>query len=169
MTKLRTTLLAALGLVILNTVIVLYTTRTGHATGGPSAVQVVGTASTSDVNNPAFQPVQFSLLPNSSTTNTATLYSAPVPAGKRLVIDYVSAQAQDLAGGAVGMTIGTVVNGVDVSYIVFVNKDDTNAVNQQVSIYADPGTQVQAFVFNASPATHCGSLVNISGHYVSLP
>jgi len=169
MTKLRNTLLAAFGLVVLNTVVVLYTTRTTHAAGGPVVVQVTGTASTEDVNNPAIQPVQFSLLPSSTSSNTNAVYFQ-VPTGKRLVIDYISSQAQDLGGGAAAMTLGTTVNGQFVSYIVYVNKADTNAVNTPVSITADPGSFVQAFAFNAAhtPAS-CGGLISISGHYVNVP
>ena len=174
MTKLRNTLLAALGLVVLNTVIVLYSTRATHATGSPVTVQVTGTASTADINNSDLQPVQFYLFPHSTTSNQNAQYF-PVPAGKRLVIDYYSAQAQDLSGGAVLLTLGatagpvTTTNTGFVSHIIFVNKDDTNAVSGPVKIYADPGTTVQAFVANASPATSCGSVIYISGHYVNVP
>ena len=174
MTKLRNTLLAAFGLVVLNTVVVLYSTRTTHAAGGPVAVQVTGTASTADVNNSDLQPVQFYLAPHSVTSNQNS-QSFPVPAGKRLVIDYYSAQAQDLSGGAVLLTLTATAGPVTtsntgyVNHIIFVDKDDNNAVSGPVKIYADPGTSVQASVANASPATSCGSLIYISGHYVNVP
>jgi hypothetical protein len=166
MIKLRNALLAALGLVVLNTVVVLYTTRSGHAAGSPVVVQVQGTASTEEVNNPDLQTVQFNLLPNSLTSSTnAVTFS--VPAHKRLVIDYYSSQAQDLTGGAAGLVLSTTTNSENGQYIIYVNKNDTDAVNQTCHIVADPGTVVQAFAFNAGSTTHeCGGLINISGHYI---
>ena len=119
-----------------------------------------------NVDEGALQPIQFNLLPHSTSTNQNALYYQ-VPAGQRLVIEYYSAQAQDLSGGAAGMTLSTVSNGNSVSYIVYVNKNDTNAVNQTTRIYADPGSYVQVFVFN-NGATCAGS-INISGYLVNIP
>jgi len=170
MNKFRNALLAALGLVVLNTVVVLYTTRTGRATSPVPVVQVTGTTTTTDVSDN--QEVQFNLSPHSLGSNTNAAFFGPIPAGKRLVIDYYSSQAQDLTGGAAALTIGTVVNGSDVNYMVYVNKDDTNAVNQTVHICADPGTSVQAFAFNSPPLSgpsSCGATINISGHYIKYP
>jgi hypothetical protein len=124
-------------------------------------------ALTRDVDNGALQPVQFSLVPSSLTSGQAAAYYQ-VPAGKRLVIEYYSAQAQDLTGGAVGLTLATSVSGVFTSYIVFVNANTTNQVNQTTRIYADPGTTVQAFVFNAGGAKECGSVISVSGYLVNV-
>jgi hypothetical protein len=121
-----------------------------------------------NVDEGALQPIQFNLFPHSSSSGQNAVYFN-VPAGKRLVIEYYSAQAQDLSGGASGMTIGTTANGNFVSYIVYVNKADTNAVNQTTRIYADPGTVVQAFAFNGGGATSCGATINISGYLVNFP
>ena len=120
------------------------------------------------VDEAALQPIQFNLFPHSSTNGQNAVYFN-VPPGKRLVIEYYSAQAQDLSGGAAGLTIGTTANGNFVSYIVYVNKTDTNAVNQITRIYADPGTVVQAFAFNAGGASSCGATINFSGHLVDVP
>jgi len=121
-----------------------------------------------NVDEGALQPIQFNLLPHSSVSGQNAVYFQ-VPAGKRLVIEYYSAQAQDLSGGASALTIGTTVNGNSVSYIVYVNKADTNAVNQTTKIYADPGTFVQAFAFNGGGATSCGATINMSGYLVNVP
>jgi hypothetical protein len=163
--RFRNSVLAALGIAAL-IVVLAANTRITHASGGPVVVQVFGTASTQDVNNPDLQPVQFNLLPHSLTSNQNAAFFT-VPAGKRLVIDYYSSQAQDLSGGAAAMTLGTTAGGVFGSYIVYTNKNDTNEVNQTCHIVADPGTAVEAFAFN-SGAT-CGGLINISGHYVNVP
>ena len=65
------------------------------------------------------------------------------------------------------MTLSTLSNGNEASYIVYVNKNDTNAVNQTTKIYADPGSFVQAFAFNSG--TTCAGSINISGYLVNLP
>jgi hypothetical protein len=123
---------------------------------------------TTDVNNPVLQPFQTNLFPHSSTSNEAT-DSFAVPSGKRLVIEYYSAQAQDLSGGASGMTLLTTAGGNSVAYIIYVNANTTNAVNQTTRIYADPGTIVQAFAFNAGSGHTCGATINISGYLVNVP
>jgi len=133
---------------------------TAHAQAKPALVR--------NVDEGALQPVQFNLLPHSSVSGQNAAYFN-VPAGKRLIIEYYSAQAQDLSGGASGLTLGTTANGNFGSYIVYVNKNDTNAVNQTTKIYADPGTVVQAYVFNGGGATSCAALINISGYLVDLP
>jgi hypothetical protein len=121
------------------------------------------------VDEPARQPFQTNLLPNSSTSNSNAVYYQ-VPAGKRLVIEYISAQAQDLSGtGGASLTLGTTAGGNFVSYFVFIGATDNRAYNQATRIYADPGTYVQAFVFNGSGTTHCGSSLNISGYLVDVP
>jgi hypothetical protein len=129
---------------------------------------ITNPALTENVNDGVLQPVQFYLAPNSQTSGQASAYW-PVPAGKRLVIEYYSAQAQDLTGGAVLMTLTTSVGGSSVPFIVFVNATAGNQVNQTTRIYADPGTQVQAFEANGGGATHCGGLISISGYLVNLP
>ncbi len=119
-----------------------------------------------NVDEGALQPIQFNLLPHSSSSNQNAVYYQ-VPPGQRLVIEYYSAQAQDLSGGAAGLTLSTVANGNYGSYIVYVNKNDTNAINQTTKIYADPGSFVQAFAFNSG--TTCGASINISGYLVNVP
>ena len=119
-----------------------------------------------NVDEGALQPVQFNLLPHSSSSNTNAVYYQ-VPAGQRLVIEYYSAQAQDLSGGAAAMTLGTTSNGSFASYIIYVNKNDTNAINQMTKIYADPGSVVQAFAFNSGST--CGGLITVSGYLVNIP
>ena len=133
-------------------------TGTANAQSKPALVR--------NVDEGALQPVQFNLLPHSSSSNTNAVYYQ-VPAGQRLVIEYYSAQAQDLSGGGAAMTLGTTSNGNFASYIVYVNKNDTNAVNQTTKIYADPGSVVQAFAFNSGST--CGGLITVSGYLVNIP
>jgi hypothetical protein len=65
------------------------------------------------------------------------------------------------------MTLSTLSNGNAASYIVYVNKNDTNALNQTTRIYADPGSFVQAFAFNNG--TSCGGSITLSGYLVNFP
>jgi hypothetical protein len=138
---------------------------------GSTPVTVVNPTSapvpTTNANEPALQPFQATLFPHSSTSNEATDIFT-VPAGKRLVIEYYSGQAQDTSGGAAGMVLTTTAGGTFVQYLVYTNSNTTNAVNQLVRIYADPGSTVQAFAFNAN-ATSCGGFVTVSGHLVNVP
>ena len=142
------------------------------AAARPPLVTIVNSAAapalTEDVTNPALQPFQKALLPFSSTSNQGSA-SFTVPAGKELVIEYTSSQAQDLAGGAATMILYTVAGGVESGYLVFNVVTNISQINQQVRIYADPGTTVEAFEVNASGATHCGGYIAISGHLVDVP
>src|SRR4029077_12980696 len=104
----------------------------------------------------------------SSVTNQTT-DSFQVPAGKRLVIEYYSGPPQDLSGGAAGMVLTTTAGGTFVQYVVYVNANTTNQVNQIARIYADPATTVEASSFNAGGATSTAGFVTVSGHLVNVP
>jgi hypothetical protein len=86
-----------------------------------------------------------------------------------LVIEYYSSQAQDLSGGAAGLTLSTTVGGNLVSYIIYIDANTTNQVNQTTRIYADPGSIVQAFAFNGGGAHSCAGFLSISGYFVNVP
>jgi hypothetical protein len=123
---------------------------------------------TTDIANPALQPFQTNLLPNSTTSNQCVA-NFTVPAGKRLVIEYYSSQAQDTSGGGAGLTLSTTAGGNEVAYLVYTNSNTTNVVNQVTRIYADPGTIVQAFAFNPGTGHSCAASINISGYLVNVP
>ena len=67
------------------------------------------------------------------------------------------------------LTATTTAGGTFVQYIIYVNANTTNQVNQTARIYADPGSTVQAFAFNPAPASSCAGFVTVSGHLVDLP
>ena len=142
------------------------------AWAGSPKVTVINTAAapalTEDVTNPALQPFQTSLLPFSTNSNHAVA-SFTVPAGKELVIEYTSAQAQDLTGGYASMLLYTVSGGVQAGYFVFNIVTNIGQINQQVRIYADPGSTVQAFEINPNGSGSCGGYITISGHLVDVP
>lgn len=146
-------------------------TTVGNSSANPIPTLVINSNSipvaTRDVSDPALQPFQATLFPHSATSSQAT-DSFTVPQGKRLVIEYYSSQAQDLSGPA-GLVLTTTAGGNFVEYIVYVNGSTSNQVNQTARIYADPGSTVQAFAFNAGAATSCAGLLTVSGHLVNVP
>ena len=121
-----------------------------------------------DVENPARQPVQFEF-------NGLNDYQ--VPAGKRLVIEYVSAELNSLASACTKAvaTLQTTAGGVEEShpfYLQLIGTVGTQrdyAVNQQTRLYADPNTMIQP----GSRTAGCGGTVIesivISGYLVDLP
>jgi hypothetical protein len=66
------------------------------------------------------------------------------------------------------MVLTTTAGGTFVQYIIYVNANTTNQVNQSARIYADPGSTVEAFAFNSN-ASSCAGFVTVSGHLVDLP
>jgi hypothetical protein len=67
------------------------------------------------------------------------------------------------------MVLTTTAGGTFAQYIIYVNANTTNQVNQTARIYADPGSTVEAFAFNSAPASSCAGFVTVSGHLVDLP
>jgi hypothetical protein len=179
MNKLRNSILAALGVAILCTVVGLNTERKGQAAGAPVAVQitnipvpvqVLGTASTEDINNQDLQPVQFELEPGTFPGDATAEFT--VPAGKRLVIDYVAASpASNNTFPNLDLSLSTTVGGTPIAYTLFQNKNDTSVVNAVTHIYADPGTVVEAFLGSSaastSPFEQGTAVVCVSGHYIN--
>ncbi len=136
--------------------------------GGAVAVQVTGTTVVSDTDNAARHPFQIALSPSSTVSSSAT-DSYTVPAGKRLVIEYISCQlTQDPSGGYGYMYLVTTTGGNQEFYKVIPPISSTVPQNQLVRLYADPGTLVQADVIQSS-GTSCGGLVLVSGYLVNLP
>ena len=145
----------------------LFASRPAHTAGGPIPVSVANTPlATSDVDNPEQQPFQYQLSPNSTTSNSAT-DSYTVPAGKRVVIEYYSAQLTQYPSGGYGYVyLITTANGQNVYYKIIPPVASTVPVNQLTRIYADPGTQITGYVIQSS-GTSCGASVILSGHYVT--
>jgi hypothetical protein len=112
--------------------------------------------------------VQIELSPSSATSNSAQA-SYVVPAGKRLVIEYYSAQLTQYPSGGYGyLYLITTVGGNQAYYKAVPPVGSTVPVNQLTRIYADPGTQVLASVGQSS-GTSCGGDIILSGHLVNVP
>jgi hypothetical protein len=108
-------------------------------------------------NNPAFRPFQVELTPKSGFCQTVE-----VPAGNRLVIEYVSARIED--PGDRTLTILTTVGGTTAPHWVPLTEPfvTISLAAQDVRLYADPGTEVQACVQGLGQVTLSGHLVPLS-------
>ena len=77
----------------------LFASRPAHTAGGPIPVTVSNTVQNHDIDNPALQPFQVTLAPSGANPSTD---SYTVPAGKRFVIEYYSAQLTQYPAGGYG-------------------------------------------------------------------
>ena len=110
-------------------------------------------------NNPAFDPFQIHVTPKSGFCEVAN-----VPAGKRWVIEYVSAYVEESSNNLI--TVDTTAGGGTVThYIPVVDQPGESTISiasQVVRLYADPSTDVM--VCSSGLAS-----VTLSGHLVSVP
>ena len=96
-----------------------------------------------------------------------------VPAGVRLVIDYISADVACAVGGSVLFDVATYLNGAEVeSHLpVFPNGvilgQQVFSVSAQTHIYADPNSTVTIALLGPSSGGG-GSIVGVYGHYVPV-
>ena len=95
-----------------------------------------------------------------------------VPAGKRLVIEHVSAAGFDDGDQHLQFEVDTNVNGEFASHFLVTERQGGHPffrVSQQLRVYADPGTQVQVVVLRPTNTTSAVAAMTISGYYVDLP
>ena len=96
-----------------------------------------------------------------------------VPAGVRLVIDYISADIGCAVGGTVLFDVATILNGAEVeSHLpVFPNGvllgQQVFSVSAPMRIYADPNSVVTVALLG--PSGPGGSIVGVYGHFVPAP
>ena len=97
-----------------------------------------------------------------------------VPAGVRLVIDYISADIGCAVGGSVLFDVATYLNGAEVeSHLpVFPNGvilgQQVFSVSSMTHIYADPNSTVTIALLGPSSGS-AGSIVGVYGHFVPVP
>lgn len=135
-----------------------------------------------DLDNPAFQPFMSALnvliSPGPSGTFVKIPFGDKVPAGKRLVIEHVSALIAVDAGQKVGGALGVTTNGQAVFHsfgFTFegngfnASNNDRFVTSQSLRLYADPETEIVASIDrNASSGVGQGNII-ISGYLVDLP
>ncbi len=94
-----------------------------------------------------------------------------VPAGVRLVIDYISADVGCAVNGSVLFDVATYLNGNEVeSHLPVVNNgvilgEQVYSVSNQTHIYADPLSTVTIAILGPSTGGG-GAIVGVYGHYV---
>lgn len=121
-----------------------------------------------DVDNPALQPFTAAGL-NTAIIGVGSGTITTVPQGKRLVIEYVSAQLNVAPGDRAVLSIIT----TESQYIPLTrqgtfNGQDFLVAGQTTRIYADPGTNVD-FTAVVNSNSSAQATVIISGYYVNLP
>lgn len=158
-------------------------------------VPVTGTVSVSnlggtplpvrDVDNPARQPFQANIIEAPPFIPNPVFFT--VPAGKRLVIEYVSAdiQAASQCASAPRYALTTTAGGVTLEHFFYTKDAGTVGLSvndvrrafglsQQTRIYADPNTQVTVDIRTGTfPAcgfnVNEGSGIRVSGYLVDVP
>ena len=157
--------LALLGLIA---AVGLFASRPARSGGGPVPVSVANTVQNHDVDNPARQPFQTFLQPSSDTTGRVS-QSFTVPAHKRLVIEFVSAEVNQFPAGGGGYSyLETTAGGSTVSYYLANTFESPARRTQVVRLYADPGTPVTVGANNYG-GSGIGTDTEISGYYVDVP
>ncbi len=95
-----------------------------------------------------------------------------VPAGKRLVIEHVSAAGFDDGDQHLRFAVDTSVNGEFASHFLVTERQGGHPyfrVSQQMRVYADPATHVQVVVLRPTSTTTAIAVMTISGYYVDQP
>lgn len=125
-----------------------------------------------DPENPARQPFaqQWDVSFPDGASGASTPYLA-VPSIKSLVIEYASVNCSLPAGQAAILNLDAITGGVSRSFYLPVTPAALAggvSAGQQVTIYADPNTNVAATVKRTGGSTgdvaHC--IIDISGHFV---
>ena len=144
------------------------TTLNGNGTAD-APLGVASPLTIRDSDNPAKQPFQFT-----ASTSSIGVIAVTVPAGKRLIIEFVSG-SQSVSNGS-GLGIFTVAatqssgNEVFRHYVLPAATIPRGTftdyyASQPVRMYLDAGQQLRVF-FNADSFS---SRVNVTGHYVNIP
>jgi len=98
-----------------------------------------------------------------------------VPAGQRLVIDYISADAGLPVGGSILFDVATISGGAEVeSHLPMVPQGTilgqaVFALSSPVKIYADAGSIVTIAVLAGGANVSGGLIVGVYGHFIPVP
>jgi hypothetical protein len=167
MKTIKPILMGACSLVLAALALVMIAPKAAHAVTA-ALVQVVNTSANPvpnrDQDNPAQQPFQFLAQPDTvGTGQTQAETDITVPAGKRLVLEYVSA---GIAAGNGQVAVETVAGGSLAAWYFIAQPSPVFTRGFfPTRIYADPGSTVSVHVFGANTQAD----VELSGHYVNIP
>jgi hypothetical protein len=98
-----------------------------------------------------------------------------VPAGQRLVIDYISANAGLPVGATILFDVSTISGGVEIeSHLPMIPQgtilgEATFAMSSPVKIYADANSTVTISVIAGGAAGKGGLIVGVYGHLIPVP
>jgi hypothetical protein len=128
-----------------------------------------------DLDNPALQPFQWFFSITFDPTQGTNGQSFTVPAGKRLVIEFVSATVALERGLLVDAVVTTTVNGIEGKHHFIPTMvgaawgfQYSYLISMETRLYADPGTKVE-FALTDNYTGNGGSWGTISGYLVNLP
>lgn len=150
-------------LVLAGLLLTLLVPKAAHAIAA-TLVQVANTSANPipnrDQDNPAQQPFQWLTQPAARNGQTRAETDFTVPIGKRLVLEYISAEIPEGSGN---VTVETTVGG-NLAAWYFIQGSSTRGFFP-TRIYADPGTSVQVIVQGSNTQAD----VELSGHFVNIP
>lgn len=174
-------LLPASGFAILGIALLLVSPPVSHAVPSDKDVRVINTTlePVPVVNiNDAGQPFQTSASATQLNSNVSSVNITTVPAGKRLVIEFISFTAQVPPGqNAEIMQISTISGPVGgVSHQLLIHEQPQAVIGdsifravQHLRLYANPGTTVSALFRRNTGAGNATYGVTISGYLVNVP
>jgi hypothetical protein len=97
-----------------------------------------------------------------------------VPAGMRLVVDYVSADVETLPIGSVVLfDVATINNGTEVEahlplqHVGTIFGQSNYALSAPMKVFADPSSTLTVSMLTSG--TSCGGTIGVYGHYVPTP
>ncbi|HKV56217.1 MAG TPA: hypothetical protein VJN94_16410 [Candidatus Binataceae bacterium] len=140
---------------------------------GPSVTVINGASNpvpTQDVDNPARQPFAASttVLTNQFNNSGFGLTLTTVPAGKRLVIQFVSAVCEPTGAGGVVPNPLRLTTSVDNWFAMTPGNTTGLAVTSQpTTLYAEPGSNVNLTVFPTTNAATVSCDASISGYLIT--
>lgn len=173
MTALRTRFFATLAVFAVLGVLITMLAPRATSAGGAVPVQVTGTVGTVRLDDPDGQP--FGIRIDANLPGGYSAQNFTVPAGKRLVIDYISGETGAPSGAHVDLIVATYINGQEcelhlpmIAQGIFSGRD-TFTTSNAVKIYADSGSTVT--LSGSANSTTAGSFMTISiyGHYINVP
>ncbi len=161
-------LLAGFGTLTLLAGIGLFASRPAHTAGGPVPVFVANTVQNRDVDNSARQPFHTESIIgfNGSSANQVL---TQVPAGKRLVIESLTAEYNNSPVNSYSIILeGDTASGV-VGLSLTPGTDPYPIKTQPVRLTAEAGEHVNIFVDSNAVQDLGNVIVSASGYYVNVP
>ena len=140
--------------------------RPAHTAGGPIPVTVANVPLvTTAADNPAKQPVELQNVLNSAGT-FQVFYT--VPAGKRLVIEYVNV-VSNVLNDPNRYSLIIIHNNVYTNFSVVPDGSPYVASSHKVLLYADAGSQVSGFFQYSGSNSNPNIYDTITGYLVDAP